>query len=38
MTVDDLTEEKCRELIGANIKLQKPKRKYTKKKSIKKNN
>ena len=38
MTVNDLTEEKCRELIGANIKLQKPKRKYTKKKSIKKKN
>ena len=35
MTVDDLSEEKCRELIGANIKMSKPKgkRKYTKKKS-----
>ena len=34
MTVDDLSEEKCRELIGANIKTSKPKgkRKYTKKK------
>ena len=34
MTVDDLSEEKCRELIGENIKTSKPKgkRKYTKKK------
>ena len=37
MTVDDLNEEKCRELIGANIKMSKPKgkRKYTKKKNRK---
>jgi DNA topoisomerase I len=35
MTVDDLNEEKCRELIGANIKMTKPKgkKKFTKKKS-----
>jgi DNA topoisomerase-1 len=34
MNVNDLSEEKCRELIGANIKMSKPKgkRKYTKKK------